>query len=526
MAKSTLSLLAFLALLLPAADGLAQCTPAAVPYFDNFGNGSLGAAWRTSSTHSPLTQYWTLRAVPPGRIHVTDQFNPITPAARPFLLAMDDALAGPFVRYRDVYNAALLCVEMGGATGMFLHFHGAIYSAEDARRPLSVYLSDDDGASFVLMDRYDGDLCPNGFFCPVDRVQKWVNLDWAARDAGLALTDRWIIAFEHATDGALPNDGVTIDSVAVSTDGGPVFEPYVPEDPRENHDRTVIDCPSWHPACKPEPCNGLDCPYRLDFEKRSIDPRVKLLSVNGGTTLLGKDDRGHHLRMQALEGVGKHTVNVAAIGFDFSKLGKDPGSGLQLAFSWQALDRVSNAHDGVYLSDDGGATYVKVHDLNRAEVPLGQWMDIRLDLGALARKHGLTFSDAFVVAFAHYTFGGKGKGGYALDDVVVGYPDGKAGKTAAPDPATRPAGFALQANYPNPFNPTTTIAFTLPEAAPVTLTVYDVYGREVARLLDGRAVSAGTHTVAFEAGHLPSGTYLYRLTAGAFTATRRMVLVK
>ena len=85
--------------------------------------------------------------------------------------------------------------------------------------------------------------------------------------------------------------------------------------------------------------------------------------------------------------------------------------------------------------------------------------------------------------------------------------------------------FALAQNYPNPFNPSTEIKFSLPEAVHVSLVVYDMMGREVARLVD-RPVEAGHHTVTFEASHLASGIYLYRITAGSYTQTNRMTLMK
>ena len=92
-----------------------------------------------------------------------------------------------------------------------------------------------------------------------------------------------------------------------------------------------------------------------------------------------------------------------------------------------------------------------------------------------------------------------------------------------------PAAYALEAAYPNPFNPTTEIRYALPEAADVRLTVYDGLGREVARLVDG-PVGAGHQQATFDAGGLPSGLYLYRLeakgAAEAFSKTGRMVLVK
>lgn len=88
-----------------------------------------------------------------------------------------------------------------------------------------------------------------------------------------------------------------------------------------------------------------------------------------------------------------------------------------------------------------------------------------------------------------------------------------------------PAAYRLAPNYPNPFNPATAIGFDLPEAARVRLAVFDVLGREVALLVDEQR-PAGRHAVRFEAGHLPSGVYLYRLEAGSYRETRRLVLQK
>lgn len=88
-----------------------------------------------------------------------------------------------------------------------------------------------------------------------------------------------------------------------------------------------------------------------------------------------------------------------------------------------------------------------------------------------------------------------------------------------------PTEYSLYENYPNPFNPTTEIRFALPESAPVSLVIYDVTGREVARLVDG-TLAAGYHRVQWEASAMPSGLYLYRLTAGTYTETRRMILMK
>jgi hypothetical protein len=85
--------------------------------------------------------------------------------------------------------------------------------------------------------------------------------------------------------------------------------------------------------------------------------------------------------------------------------------------------------------------------------------------------------------------------------------------------------FDLEPNVPNPFAQRTQIAFSLAEAVDVRLVVFDVLGREVARLADG-ALEAGRHNVVFETGGLPAGTYLYRLEAGSFVATRRMMIAR
>jgi hypothetical protein len=89
----------------------------------------------------------------------------------------------------------------------------------------------------------------------------------------------------------------------------------------------------------------------------------------------------------------------------------------------------------------------------------------------------------------------------------------------------QPGRFRLNQNYPNPFNPTTTIDYTIGEASFVRLSVFDVTGRPVQRLVE-REQSAGTYSVTFTADKIPSGMYIYRLEAGSYAETRTMMLVK
>lgn len=92
-------------------------------------------------------------------------------------------------------------------------------------------------------------------------------------------------------------------------------------------------------------------------------------------------------------------------------------------------------------------------------------------------------------------------------------------------PTAMPTEFALLQNYPNPFNPSTTISFSLPDAADVSLVVFDALGRQVATLMTG-TLGAGTHDVSFGADNLSAGLYFYQLKAGEFTAVRKMMLLK
>lgn len=85
--------------------------------------------------------------------------------------------------------------------------------------------------------------------------------------------------------------------------------------------------------------------------------------------------------------------------------------------------------------------------------------------------------------------------------------------------------YSLSQNYPNPFNPTTEINFTLPKAGNITLTVYNILGAEVAKLVNG-FMEAGKHSVKFDAANLSSGVYLYTIKADNFTSTRKMIVTK
>ncbi|MGQ9643982.1 MAG: T9SS type A sorting domain-containing protein [Ignavibacterium sp.] len=89
-----------------------------------------------------------------------------------------------------------------------------------------------------------------------------------------------------------------------------------------------------------------------------------------------------------------------------------------------------------------------------------------------------------------------------------------------------PLQFDLAQNYPNPFNPSTTIKYTIANAVNVSLVIYNALGEEVMTLVENQFTEPGIYNVIFDASGLSSGTYIYRLTAGDFVMTKKMLLVK
>jgi hypothetical protein len=120
--------------------------------------------------------------------------------------------------------------------------------------------------------------------------------------------------------------------------------------------------------------------------------------------------------------------------------------------------------------------------------------------------------------FASFSYVGGGPAGvyYNMESLITGI---------IPVSNEIPSGFNLQQNYPNPFNPATNIKFSIPKAGLVILKVYDIAGCEVAELVN-QSLNAGTFNYDFDASHLSSGVYFYKIAADGFTDVKKMMLVK
>ncbi len=120
--------------------------------------------------------------------------------------------------------------------------------------------------------------------------------------------------------------------------------------------------------------------------------------------------------------------------------------------------------------------------------------------------------------FVPYATGGDGNVIHTGINIV--YPTG-----TSHNGNTIPGDYKLEQNYPNPFNPITKISYSLPKSELVRIVVYDYLGREVAVLVN-ESKTPGTYNVDFDGTNLASGLYLYRIVAGDYTATKKMMLVK
>ena len=165
------------------------------------------------------------------------------------------------------------------------------------------------------------------------------------------------------------------------------------------------------------------------------------------------------------------------------------------SFAISGTNLFVGTNTGVYLSSNNGADWTAVN-------------------------HGLTDSNLTALAIGgSYLYAGTRWGGVwkrPLSEIIT---------VAQPSSQELPSEFALSQNYPNPFNPSTTINYQLSRQSHVTLKVFDVLGREVATLVN-EVEEAGYKSVTFDASKLSSGIYFYRLQAGHYVETKKLLLLR
>lgn len=189
----------------------------------------------------------------------------------------------------------------------------------------------------------------------------------------------------------------------------------------------------------------------------------------------------------------------------------------------------STVGDGLFVSTDKGATWSSHSLQGNAVLSFLPLQNGTVYAGTFANgvyksnDNGLTWTQ-LTPGFPAY--------GLTMDKNGVLYAAGYSGVYSSKQSVTAvdhteniPKHFTLSQNYPNPFNPSTEIQFSIPQRNTVTLKIYDLLGREVKTLVNTE-LSAGTYSFQWNAENLASGMYFYRITAGNYTSTKKMILLK
>ncbi len=250
---------------------------------------------------------------------------------------------------------------------------------------------------------------------------------------------------------------------------------------------------------------------------------VKALIVENSIMVAGTDSSGIYLSTdegknwaEANEGLTYKEINVLSANGSYIFAGTWWGGAFRSADkgkTWIAINNglhwefgvfafaiegqnifAGTSDEGVFLSTDNGDNWISVN-------------------GGLTNKR-----ISSLLIYNHYLVAGtEGDGVFVrpLSEIT----------SIIQDKLKIPNQFLLKQNYPNPFNPLTTIGFSIPFSEYVKLSVYDILGREVANLINEQK-QAGNYEVKFDGSNLPSGVYFFRIQAGDFTQTKKMILMK
>jgi hypothetical protein len=172
--------------------------------------------------------------------------------------------------------------------------------------------------------------------------------------------------------------------------------------------------------------------------------------------------------------------------------------------------------------ENGASVGTNAVEVQAVKVPT--WIKMTPERQTLAQA--LLSGDTGVVAFVFSINRMVPSGKPESIQFVISTPEGSQWTKEIQIEVAAPLEYRLEQNYPNPFNPSTTIRYILPTASSVTLSVYNVLGEEVTTLVSNERKEPGEFHAEWNAGNNPSGVYFYRITAGSFTETKKLVLIK
>lgn len=193
-----------------------------------------------------------------------------------------------------------------------------------------------------------------------------------------------------------------------------------------------------------------------------------------------------------------------------------------------ALQRLNSPEKFFIKTNDGGISWTEMPFVNANETGIGfinentGWISGVFNMGYTTTNGGQNWINANIgLHISNYKFFGDTLG-FACGQYVFKY-----SKTTGITQISYsvPYGFSLSQNYPNPFNPSTIIVYDLPKKEFVSLKIFDISGKELMSLVN-KLQSPGSYKIVLESNNLSSGTYFYRIEAGDFKMTKKMILIR
>ena len=477
---------------------------AALPFEDGFETGSFGSAWRWADATYPSLTTNVGTVLPGGWVEVVQDAQGL-PAAHSGTFG---AILGRRVHGELTTNALDLHLDLSGQVEVELSFW--IKDRHDDDHPQDgIFFSDDGGETFTPArvyqfepSKWNDDIW--GRFPPIDVAA-------LARDRGMLLTDKFVIRFQQygsrTFTGTSILDGLFLDDFEVKA----VQRLYA----------TLPFSDSFESGSLGDSWKWADATYPGSTTNPGTVLPGGLVEVVQNMGNISAPRSGSFAVAMGRRANGELTTN--ALDLHLNLMGHD-----QVKLDFWIKDVQDNDHpqDAIFFSNDGGLTFAPsaVYQFVPSQWRDNEYQHITLDVDSLARSRGLNLTDRFVIRFQQYGAAAFGGDGFFVDDVsVTSTATSVEGKDHT---SSLPKEFALRQNHPNPFNPSTQISFALPKAQKVTLKVFDLTGKEVAVLLLNETKVAGVHELTFDAKHLPSGIYLYRLQADEFMEMKRMVLIR
>ncbi|QDU69439.1 S8 family serine peptidase [Engelhardtia mirabilis] len=336
---------------------------ATLPYSTGFESGALDSNWVTTEGTE-------------GRILVT---TANAPYAGSWHLTMDDSVdAGAYSQ-----NEAWMRLDLSGESQVDLSFRWKEFGDETHAED-GVYFSSNGGTSFTKVHDLNGGSTTNNSWQLVS-----LDLDALAAGAGLSLSSTFVVKFQQYDNYAIATDGFAFDEVSVTAGSGGGGNP-----------------------------NRAQVGYSTGFETGALDSFWTTTSSPEGrilvTTANGPSAGSWHLTMDDSVDGSLYGQNEAWLLCDFTGQ-----SQVGLTFRWKDFADETHTQDGVFLSDDGGASFTKVYNLNGGSFADNTWQTINVDIDALAGSNGLSLNGNFVIKFQQYDNYAATTDGFAFDDIAL-----------------------------------------------------------------------------------------------------------